>query len=94
MTKNTPAKVTDPNFTVTTGPLPASRKIFVESPRFKGVKVAMREITLAPEAKEPPVRVYDTSGVYSDTNAHIDITRGLAKLREEWIEARGDTEKY
>jgi phosphomethylpyrimidine synthase len=72
---------------VTTGPIRGSRKIHV-GPR----KVAMREIDLA--GGEPSVRVYDTSGPYTDPHAHIDINAGLAPLRREWILARGDVEAY
>src|SRR5690606_11647827 len=44
--------------------------------------------------KEPPVRVYDTSGPYTDPQALIDVEAGLPRLREAWIEARGDSEIY
>ncbi|MFM2044741.1 MAG: thiamine biosynthesis protein ThiC, partial [Pseudomonadota bacterium] len=77
---------------VTTGPLPSSRKIHVESRRFPGLTVAMREIDLS--GGEPPVRVYDTSGPYSDPAVTTDIRRGLADLRRSWIEGRGDVEAY
>ena len=60
---------------VTTGPIRGSRKIHVEGPQ--GVRVAMREIALEPSANEPPVRVYDCSGPYTDPNANIDIMAGL-----------------
>ncbi|MBF9151378.1 phosphomethylpyrimidine synthase ThiC [Novosphingobium jiangmenense] len=79
---------------VTTGPIRGSRKIHVESARFPGLTVAMREISLEPSSGEPPVRVYDTSGPYTDTNAMIDIAAGLPKLRRDWIMARGDVEEY
>src|SRR5579875_2048141 len=79
-------------FSVSTGPLPASRKVHVESRRLPGLRVAMREIDLAPAAKEPPLRVYDSSGPYTDPAARIDIAAGLPPLRAEWIAARGDTE--
>ena len=79
---------------VTTGPIRGSRKIHVESPRLPGVAVAMREIHLEPGSGEPPVRVYDTSGPYSDPKATIDIAAGLPALRREWILARGDVEDY
>jgi phosphomethylpyrimidine synthase len=79
-------------FPVTTGSFLSSRKIYVESPRFKDVKVAMREIALAASAKEPPLSVYDTSGPYSDPEKTIDIQKGLAALRRSWIEGRGDVE--
>ncbi len=80
-----------PKFKVTTGPLPASRKIHVAGSR-DGVRVAMREIALDPSAKEPPLVVYDTSGPYTEEGVEIDVTKGLAPLREAWIAAREDTE--
>ena len=79
---------------VTTGPIRGSRKIHVASERFPDVRVAMREITLEPSAFEPPVRVYDTSGPYTDTAATISIEAGLPALRRDWIFARGDVETY
>ena len=79
---------------VTTGPIRGSRKIHVESARFANVRVAMREIALEPSANEAPLRVYDTSGPYTDTSVSIDIAAGLAKLRREWIVERGDVEEY
>ncbi|MDF8333957.1 phosphomethylpyrimidine synthase ThiC [Novosphingobium cyanobacteriorum] len=79
---------------VTTGPIRGSRKIHVESPRFPGLTVAMREISLEPSSGEPPVRVYDTSGPYTDSKVAIDIAAGLPKLRRDWIMARGDVEAY
>ncbi len=78
-------------FQVTTGPLPASRKVHAEG-EHTGVRVAMREIALDPSAGEPPLVVYDTSGPYTDEGARIDVMRGLPRIREQWIEARGDTE--
>jgi phosphomethylpyrimidine synthase len=78
-----------PNIGVTTGPIRGSKKIHVGP-----LRVAMREIALEPSAKEPPVRVYDTSGPYTDPNATIDIAKGLPQLRREWIVARGDVEDY
>jgi phosphomethylpyrimidine synthase len=74
---------------VTTGPIRGSRKIHVGP-----LKVAMREIDLEPGSGEPPVRVYDTSGPYTDPNARIDIMAGLPQLRRDWIIGRGDVEEY
>ena len=74
---------------VTTGPIRGSKKIHVGP-----LKVAMREISLEPSSGELPVRVYDTSGPYSDPAASIDIAAGLPALRREWIMARGDVEEY
>ncbi len=73
---------------VTTGPIRGSRKVHV-GPR----RVAMREISLEPSSGEPPVRVYDTSGPYSDPEALIDISVGLPEVRREWIRSRGDVEE-
>ena len=54
----------------------------------------MREIDLEPGCGEPPLRVYDCSGPYTDPNASIDINAGLPQLRRDWIVARGDVEEY
>ena len=64
---------------VTTGPIRGSRKIHVATKSGSGIRVAMREIDLA--GGEPSVRVYDTSGPYTDPHAHIDISAGLPELR-------------
>ena len=80
------------NFKVSTGPLPASRKVFVAGKRFAEIQVAMREIDLTPSSKEKPVRTYDPSGPYTDPAVSIDIRAGLPPLRERWIRARGDVE--
>jgi phosphomethylpyrimidine synthase len=74
---------------VTTGPIRGSRKIHVGP-----LGVALREIDLEPSSGEPPVRVYDTSGPYTDPAASIDIRKGLPRLRREWQLARGDVEEY
>ncbi|KQM74383.1 phosphomethylpyrimidine synthase ThiC [Sphingomonas sp. Leaf20] len=79
---------------VTTGPIRGSRKIHVAVPSSPDVRVAMREIVLDPSCSEPPLRVYDTSGPYTDPRATIDINAGLPRLRRQWIEARGDVESY
>ncbi len=79
---------------VTTGPIRGSRKIHVAVPSSPDVRVAMREIVLDPSCSEPPLRVYDTSGPYTDLRATIDINAGLPQLRRQWIEARGDVESY
>lgn len=75
---------------VTTGPIRGSKKIHVAAQTGSGIRVAMREIYL--EGGEDPVRVYDTSGPYTDENATIDINKGLPQLRQDWIMARGDVE--
>jgi phosphomethylpyrimidine synthase len=76
-------------------PFPGSRKVYVEGPG--GIRVPMREVSLksarsvgGQEEENPPVRVYDTSGPYTDPDATIDLKRGLPALRRPWILARGD----
>jgi phosphomethylpyrimidine synthase len=81
-------------FAVTTGPLPASRKIYLPGSLHPELKVAMREIDLAEGCGEPPLKVYDTSGPYTDPAVRTDIRQGLPALRASWIEARGDVEAY
>ena len=78
---------------ITLGPLPASKKIYVQSEKFPDVKVAMREIALT---NNTTFTVYDPSGVYSDQNFldKIDLNKGLPKLRQQWIKERGDVEEY
>ena len=90
----TSAKAAKPSapFTVTTGPLPASRKIYVAGERFPDIQVALREIAIS--GGEPALAVYDTSGPYTDASAKIDIYKGLPKLRDKWIRERGDVEEY
>src|SRR2546423_2106188 len=78
---------------VTTGSFPSSRKMYVAGRRHGDIRVAMREIDLEPSANEPAVRVYDTSGPYSDPEVTTDIHLGLAELRRAWIVARGDVEE-
>lgn len=77
-----------PAMRVTTGPIRGSRKVHVGP-----LRVAMREIALEPSSGEPPLRVYDASGPYTDPDARIDILAGLPELRRDWILARGDVEE-
>ncbi|MBU1213365.1 MAG: phosphomethylpyrimidine synthase ThiC, partial [Alphaproteobacteria bacterium] len=79
--------------TVTTGPLPASRKIYSSPDGYPDVRVPLREISLTDPA-EPTFRVYDTSGPYTETDGPIDVEKGLARIREAWILERGGVEAY
>ena len=80
--------------TVTTGPLPASRRVWQAGEQHKHIRVPMRAIDLHPSAGEPPVIVYDSSGPYTDPEAEIAIEDGLPRLRSDWITARGDVERH
>ena len=77
---------------VTTGPLPASRKIYT-SPGNTNVWVPFREIALT-DATEPTFRVYDSSGAYTNPDATIDVEGGLPRNRQAWLSERGGIETY
>ncbi|MDF1640599.1 phosphomethylpyrimidine synthase ThiC [Thalassolituus oleivorans] len=78
---------------------PGSHKIYVEGDgRSHNVKVGMREIELSPTIHangrvefNAKLRVYDTSGPYTDPKQIMDVYAGLQPLRNDWIESRGDT---
>ena len=70
---------------ITRGSLPGSRKVFVSG-------VPFREVALS--GGEAPMRLYDTSGPYTDETVTIDIDKGLAARRSDWLRARGDVEEY
>ena len=93
------ANVSDQSF-------PNSKKIYVEG-KLHNIKVGMREITLSDTLisqgnggdkdqpvyeKNEPLCVYDTSGFYTDDNVEIDVHKGIPRLRESWIDGRGDVE--
>jgi len=80
------------DFALTTGPFPGSRKHYLTTT--SGLQVPFREVTLDPSAREEPVRLYDTSGPYSDPSARICIEEGLSRPRDAWVLARGDAEAY
>lgn len=83
-----------------------TEKLFLDNPKrakfyaFKdGVKVGMAQVELSPSVNSkgekipnPPVRIYDASGAWSDADFHRDITRGLPKIRSEWISERDEIE--
>lgn len=76
-----------------------SKKVYVEGSR-PDIQVPMREIALTPttgtfgESENEPLRVYDTSGPYTDEHAEINIQKGLTPIRKNWIYERGDIEEY
>ncbi|MBS1017586.1 phosphomethylpyrimidine synthase ThiC [Gluconobacter cerinus] len=74
---------------VTTGPIQGSCKKWSEAPGRPDILVPYREIALHPSANEAPVRVYDTSGPYTDTSVTIDVMKGLSAPRAEWLAKRG-----
>ena len=79
---------------VTTGALPASRKVYCAPDAAPELRVPVREITLDASSGEPPLPVYDTTGVYSDPDVAIDVEKGLSRTRIDWVKARGGVEEY
>ena len=80
---------------VTTGPLPASRKIYVAPEAAPDLRVPVREIALTEAAGEPPLPVYDTSGPYTDPDVVIDVEQGPRRARRsDWVRERGGVEEY
>src|SRR6185312_4468881 len=78
---------------VTTGPLPASTKIYTSPAGRNDLRVPFREIALT-DTSEPSFRVYDPSGPYTDPAAAIDVERGLPRIRDGWVKERGGVEAY
>ena len=79
---------------VTTGPLAASRKVYASPDSAPDLRVPVREIALHESSGEAPLPVYDTTGPYTDETVTIDVERGLARPRVEWVKERGGVEEY
>jgi phosphomethylpyrimidine synthase len=87
---------------LSTQPFPGSKKLYIKAfnkSSQNDIHVALREIHLSPTqlANDKteynlPIRIYDTSGSYSDPDKIIDVRKGLDSLRKKWIEGRNDTE--
>ncbi|MFT4907254.1 MAG: phosphomethylpyrimidine synthase [Oleispira sp.] len=87
---------------LSTQPFPGSKKLYIKAfneSSQSDIHVALREIHLSPTQLandkteyNAPVRIYDTSGPYSDPDKTIDVRKGLDSLRKSWIEGRNDTE--
>ncbi|HDX9508544.1 TPA: phosphomethylpyrimidine synthase ThiC [Bacillus cereus] len=75
--------------------LPGSKKVYVDGPR-AGMKVPMREIEQSETngIPNPPVRVYDTSGPYTDPAYKVELEKGIPTPRHSWIMERRDVEAY
>lgn len=81
---------------------PSSEKIYMKGEIYPDLRVGMRRINLTPtvindngkrvEKPNDPVLVYDTSGPYSDPNVEINLSKGLPKLRQPWIDRRRGTQ--
>jgi phosphomethylpyrimidine synthase len=83
-----PASLQPAPQSVTTGPIGGSRKIYASPQGWPQMRVPLREIVLS-DPLEPPVRVYDPSGPYTESDARVDLSAGLPAVREAWVAARG-----
>lgn len=82
---------------------PNSEKVYIPGSLFPNLRVAMRKVGLTPTVEvvngekvmkpNGDVFIYDTSGPYSDPEIHVDLKKGLPRMRETWISQRGDVEK-
>jgi phosphomethylpyrimidine synthase len=79
---------------VTTGPIASSRKVYSAPETAPDLRVPYREIALSEGAGEEPVRVYDPSGVYTESDATIEVEKGLKRARVEWVKERSGVEEY
>ena len=79
--------------TVTTGPLTGSQKVYYSPQGHPELRIPFREIKLT-DPNEPSVRVYDASGPYTETDARIDLAKGLPLIREAWLSKREGLETY
>jgi phosphomethylpyrimidine synthase len=74
-------------YSVTTGPIQGSRKVYASPADHPDLRVPYREIVLT-DPNEAPVRVYDPSGPYTEADTVIDLAKGLPRVREPWIAVR------
>lgn len=78
-------------------------KAYMNGKLFPFIRVGMQKVNLTPTVKivngekvmtpNTPVYIYDTSGPFSDPSMQIDLKKGLPRMRESWITARGDVEQ-
>jgi phosphomethylpyrimidine synthase len=81
-------------------PLPNSGRVYVSGKLHPELRVPFRQIKLSPTRSfnghaetNPPVRVYDCSGPWGDSDFTGIVEHGLPALRSKWILARADVEQ-
>ena len=67
--------------TVTTGPIQGSSKRYEPVPAWPGLEILVRRVNLS---NGEHFDLYDTSGLYTDDTATIDLEKGLPKTRAGW----------
>ena len=78
---------------VEASPIRGSRKAWQPGVLHPDLRVPFREVCVHPSSGEPPLTIYDSSGPYTEAGFTPDIAKGLPRLREDWIRARGDVEE-
>lgn len=80
-----------------------AEKAYMQGTLYPDIRVGMQRVNLTPTVRivdgkkevtpNAPVYVYDTSGPFSDPDVVVDLKKGLPRMRESWIVARGDVER-
>lgn len=76
----------------------ASKKVYIKG-EIHDINVGMREVQLTDTVidgvrhSNGSIRLYDTSGVYTDDAVKIDLKKGLPRLRDQWLSKRDDLQK-
>ncbi len=65
-------------------PIYGSKKKYINGVPFRAVKLSNGGEHI----------IYDTSGIYTDSNSKISIEQGLPQIRRDWILERGDVLEY
>ena len=78
-------------------------KVYLSGSIYPFIKVGMQKVNLTPTVEivngekilspNAPVYIYDTSGPFSDPDIHINLEKGIERIREPWIELRNDVEQ-
>lgn len=86
-----------------TKPYAQREKAYISGTLFPFIKVGMQRVNLTPTVNvvngervvtpNEPVYIYDTSGPFSDSTVEVDLKKGIERVREGWIQSRGDVEK-
>ncbi len=84
-------------------PYAQREKVYLSGNIYPDIRVGMQRVNLTPTvtvedgkrcvSPNAPVLIYDTSGPFSDPAVQVDLKKGLPRMREPWIIARGDVEQ-
>ena len=84
-------------------PYAQREKVYLNGNIYPDIRVGMQRVNLTPTvtvedgkrcvSPNAPVLIYDTSGPFSDPAVQVDLKKGLPRMREPWITARGDVEQ-